>query len=106
MNIEQKAQELARIIKNSEEFKTMNKYKREIEKKKNIKRQLDAYLSKKDKIYTRYKINEANRKINELDQEYSKVFQTPLVENYFKSTQRFNLLMQTVYKTIEQELLR
>lgn len=106
MNIEQKAQELARIIKNSEEFKTMNKYKREIEKNKNIKRQLDAYLNKKDKIYTRYKINEANRKISELDQEYSKVFQTPLVENYFKSTQRFNLLMQTVYKTIEKELLK
>ena len=66
MNINQKAQELAKLIKTTDEFQTMNKYKREIEKNKNIKRQLDNYLSKKDKIYTRYKIDEANKivKIN------------------------------------------
>ena len=69
MNINQMAQELARLIKNSDEFKTMNKYKKEIEKNKNIKRQLDNYMSKKDKIYTRYKIDEANRKISQLDKE-------------------------------------
>lgn len=44
--------------------------------------------------------------MSQLDKEYSKVFQNPLVENYFKSTQNFNLLMQSVYKSIEQELLR
>ena len=103
MNINQKAQELAKLIKTTDEFQTMNKYKREIEKNKNIKRQLDNYLSKKDKIYTRYK---ANKRVSQLDKEYSKVFQNPLVENYFKSTQNFNLLMQSVYKSIEQELLR
>ena len=96
MNINQKAQELAKLIKTTDEFQTMNKYKREIEKNKNIKRQLDNYLSKKDKIYTRYKIDEANKRVS----------QNPLVENYFKSTQNFNLLMQSVYKSIEQELLR
>ncbi|MGM9531420.1 YlbF family regulator [Intestinibacter sp.] len=106
MNINQMAQELAKLIKNSDEFKTMNKYKREIEKNKNIKKQLDNYMSKKDKIYTRYKIDEANRKISQLDREYSKVFQTPLVKNYFDSTQKFNLLMQNVYKSIEEELLK
>ena len=50
MNINQKAQELAKLIKTTDEFKTMNRYKREIEKNKNIKRQLDSYLNKKDKI--------------------------------------------------------
>ena len=102
MNINQKAQELAKLIKTTDEFQTMNKYKREIEKNKNIKRQLDNYLSKKDKIYTRYKIDEANKRVSQLDKEYSKVFQNPLV----KSTQNFNLLMQSVYKSIEGELLR
>lgn len=106
MNINQKAQELAKLIKTTDEFKTMNRYKREIEKNKNIKRQLDSYLNKKDKIYTKYKIDEANRKVSQLDREYSKVFQNPLVENYFKSTQNFNLLMQSIYKSIEEELLR
>lgn len=106
MNLNQKAQELARLIKTSSEFKTMNKYKNEIEKNKNIKKQLDNYLSKKDKIYTRHKIDEANKKIAQLDKEYSKVFQHPLVENYFKSTQNFNLLMQSIYKSIEEELLK
>ena len=106
MNINQKAQELAKLIKTTDEFKTMNRYKREIEKNKNIKRQLDSYLNKKDKIYTKHKIDEANRKVSQLDREYSKVFQNPLVENYFKSTQNFNLLMQSIYKSIEEELLR
>ena len=106
MNINQKAQELAKLIKTTDEFKTMNRYKREIEKNKNIKRQLDSYLNKKDKIYTKHKIYEANRKVSQLDREYSKVFQNPLVENYFKSTQNFNLLMQSIYKSIEEELLR
>ena len=106
MNINQKAQELAKLIKTTDEFQTMNKYKREIEKNKNIKKQLDNYLSKKDKIYTRYKIDEANKRVSQLDKEYSRVFQNPLVENYFKSTQNFNLIMQSVYKSIEQELLR
>ncbi|WP_455544144.1 YlbF family regulator [Intestinibacter sp.] len=106
MNINQKSQELARLIKTTDEFKTMNKYKKEIEKNKNIKKQLDNYLSKKDKIYTKYRIDEANKRISQLDREYSKVFQTQLVENYFKSTQNFNLLMQGVYKSIEEELLK
>ena len=106
MNINQKAQELAKLIKTTDEFKTMNRYKREIEKNKNIKRQLDSYLNKKYKIYTKHKIDEANRKVSQLDREYSKVFQNPLVENYFKSTQNFNLLMQSIYKSIEEELLR
>ena len=106
MNINQKAQELAKLIKTTDEIKTMNRYKREIEKNKNIKRQLDSYLNKKDKIYTKHKIDEANRKVSQLDREYSKVFQNPLVENYFKSTQNFNLLMQSIYKSIEEELLR
>ena len=92
MNINQKAQELAKLIKTTDEFQTMNKYKREIEKNKNIKRQLDNYLSKKDKIYTRYKIDEANKRVSQLDKEYSKVFQNPLVENYFKSTQNSNIV--------------
>ena len=35
MNINQKAQELAKLIKTTDEFKTMNRYKREIEKNKN-----------------------------------------------------------------------
>ena len=113
MNINQKAQELAKLIKTTDEFQTMNKYKRSFEsflkdlfQNKNIKKQLDNYLSKKDKIYTRYKIDEANKRVSQLDKEYSRVFQNPLVENYFKSTQNFNLLMQSVYKSIEGELLR
>lgn len=106
MNINQKAIELAQFIKATNEYKTMTKYKKEIEKNKNIKRQLDEYIIKKDKIYTRYKLDEASKKILKLDKEYIKTFQNPLVENYFKSTQNFNLLMQSVYKSIEEELLK
>lgn len=106
MKLNDKARELARLIKNSEEYRMMNTYKREIEKNKSLKRQLDSYLAKKDKIYSSLKIEEATQKISKLDREYSKTFQTPLVQSYFKSTQAFNALMQQVYKTIEAELLK
>ena len=45
MNINQKAQELAKLIKTTDEFQTMNKYKREIEKNKNIKTKEDVELN-------------------------------------------------------------
>lgn len=106
MNLNQKAIELARLIKSTDEYKRMNYYKQEIEKNKALKKNLDSYLSKKDKIYSKNKIDEAAKKISRLDIEYAKIFETPIVKKYFQSTQEFNLLMQGIYKSIEKELLK
>ena len=50
MDINQKAKELAYYIKGTREFKTMNKYKEELERNKSLKKHLDTYLNKKNQI--------------------------------------------------------
>lgn len=47
MDINKKALELANSIKSSDEFKLMKKSKSQLDKNKNLKRQLDNYIDKK-----------------------------------------------------------
>ena len=106
MNINEKAKELAYYIKGTREFKTMDRYKEELEKNKSLKRHLDAYLNKKNQIYSRYKIDDANKRISKLDKEYINFFSDPLVTNYMNSTNEFNSMMKKIYSSIENELLK
>ena len=106
MNINEKAKELAYYIKGTKEFKTMNRYKEELERNKSLKRHLDTYLCKKNQIYSRYKIDEANKRISKLDKEYINFFNDPLVTNYMNSTNEFNSMMKKIYSSIENELLK
>lgn len=106
MDINQKAKEFAYHIKNTNEFKKMNKSKIEIEKNKAIKRQLDEYISKKKNIYSRHKIEDASKKISQLNREYEDFFSLPIVSNYMQDTRNFNSLMEKLYKKIENELLK
>ena len=66
MDVNQKAKELAYYIKGTREFKTMNKYKEELERNKSLKKHLDTYLNKKNQIYSRYKVDDANKRAVEL----------------------------------------
>lgn len=106
MDINQKAKELAYYIKGTREFKTMDRYKEELEKNKSLKRHLEAYLNKKNQIYSRYKIDDANKRISKLDKEYINFFNDPLVTNYMNSTNEFNSMMKKIYSSIENELLK
>lgn len=106
MDINQKAKELAYYIKGTREFKTMDRYKQELEKNKSLKRHLDTYLNKKNQIYSRYKIDDANKRVSKLDKEYINFFNDPLVTNYINSTNEFNAMMKKIYSSIENELLK
>jgi cell fate (sporulation/competence/biofilm development) regulator YmcA (YheA/YmcA/DUF963 family) len=106
MEINKKAKEFAMYVKNTEEFKYMNKCKEELEKNKALKNKLNSYISKKNSIYSNYKIEDATRKISSLNNEYENFFNTPIVSNYLSATKEFNLMMENLYKTIEKELLK
>lgn len=106
MDINQKAKELAYYIKGTREFKAMNRHKEELERNKSLKRHLDTYLNKKNQIYSRYKIDEANKRVSKLDKEYVNFFNDPLVTNYMNSTNEFNSMMKKIYSSIENELLK
>ncbi|MEF9990513.1 MAG: YlbF family regulator [Romboutsia sp.] len=106
MDINRKAKEFASYIKSTEEFKNMNRCKLELEKNRSLKRQLDSFINKKNSIYSNYKIEDATRKMATLNQEYDSFFSMSVVSNYMLSTRNFNTMMEKLYKSIEQELLK
>lgn len=106
MDINQKAKELAYYIRGTREFKEMNRNKDELEKDKSLKKHLDAYVTKKNQIYSKYKIDDANKKVAKLDKEYMNFFNNPTVIKYMNSTNEFNNMMKKIYSSIEDELLK
>ena len=50
MNINQLSKEVASFIKNTNEFKAMNKSKLELDKNRNLKRQFDMSINKKNNL--------------------------------------------------------
>jgi len=106
MDINQKAREFADYVKNTSEFKTMNKSKMDLEKSRTLKKQLDSYINKKNTIYSNYKIEDASKKISQLNRDYHDFFNLPLVLNYMQATKQFNSMMEHLYKSIEKELLK
>ncbi|MGL5348033.1 MAG: YlbF family regulator [Peptostreptococcaceae bacterium] len=106
MNINLKAKEFATYIKSTDEFRNMNKCKNDLEKNRSAKRQFDNYISKKNTLFSNYTMEDASRKLQVLNKEYETFFNSPLVANYLESTKQFNYMMETLYKTIEKELLK
>jgi len=106
MDINQKARDFANYVKNTSEFKTMNKSKMDLEKNRNLKKQLDSYINKKNIIYSNYKIEDASKRISQLNRDYNDFFNLPLVSNYMQATKQFNSMMENLYKSIEKELLK
>ena len=106
MNINQLSKEVALFIKNTNEFKSMNKSKLELDKNKNLKRQFDMYINKKNNIYSSYTLEDASKKLNQLNRDYNYFFNLPLVSNYMQKTKEFNSMMENFYKLIEKELLK
>ena len=106
MNINQLSKEVALFIKNTDEFKAMNKSKLELDKNKNLKRQFDMYINKKNNIYSSYSLEDASKKINQLNTNYNDFFNLPIVSNYIKNTKEFNNMIESFYKSIEKELLK
>lgn len=106
MNINDKAKELAVYIKSTSEFKTMHKAKKDLDRNPTLKRQFDEYVQKKNLIYSRHKIEDASKKISQLNRDYTKFFNHPLVSNYMQANRSYNTMMEKLYKQIELELTK
>ncbi|GAA0709346.1 hypothetical protein GCM10008904_20190 [Paraclostridium ghonii] len=106
MNINDKAKDLALCIRSTNEFKSMNKAKKELDRDSSLKKQFDEYVKRKNHIYSRYKIEDASKKISQLNRDYDKFFNHPLVSNYMYANRNFNTMMENLYKQIESELTK
>ena len=79
MNINQFSKEVASFIKSTNEFKAMNKSKLELDKNRNLKKQFDMYINKKNSIYSNYTLEDASIKIAQLNRDYNDFFNNPIV---------------------------
>ena len=62
--------------------------------------------NKKNNIYSSYTLEDASKKLNQLNRDYNDFFNLPLVSNYMQKTKEFNSMMENFYKLIEKELLK
>ena len=106
MNINQFSKEVASFIKSTNEFKAMNKSKLELDKNRNLKKQFDMYINKKNSIYSNYTLEDASIQIAQLNRDYTDFFNYPIVLDYMQKTKEFNNMMENFYKSIEKELLK
>ncbi len=106
MNVNAKSKEFARFIKSTEEFKQLKKSRDELNKNKSLKRKLDTYVSKKNTLFSRYDYDTASKNLTTLNNDFKDFFALPVVSNYLDSSKKFNSMMETVYKSIEEELLK
>ncbi|MGL5712767.1 MAG: YlbF family regulator [Paraclostridium sp.] len=106
MSINNKAKEFALHIKNTPEFKEMYKAKKTLDKNSSLKKQFDEYVQKKNLIYSRYKIEDASKKISDLNRNYTKFFNHPTIEKYMQANRNYNNMMEKLYKQIELELTK
>ena len=49
----------------------MNKSKLELDKNRNLKRQFDMYINKKNNLYSNYSLEDASKKVNQLNRDYN-----------------------------------
>ena len=78
MNINQLSKEVASFIKNTDEFKAMNKSKLDtLDRNRNLKRQFDMYINKKNNLYSNYPLEDASKKVTQLNRDYNDFFSLP-----------------------------
>jgi len=107
MDINKKAKDLASSIKMTKEFVELNHYKSILERNRNLKKQLDSYLYKQNNIYSRYQPGkQMDEKLAQLSKEYEVFFRSTEVNNYLLAAQKFNEMMERIYKSIEAELTK
>ena len=106
MDINKKTIEFASYIRNTPEFKNLQKYRSDLDKNKNLKKQLDNYQSKKNNIYSRYDAKNAYKMLLILDKDYVEFFKNPIISKYVLASNEFNNMIESIYKLIEKELLK
>jgi cell fate (sporulation/competence/biofilm development) regulator YlbF (YheA/YmcA/DUF963 family) len=107
MDVTKNAKALASSIKMSREFIELNSSKAIVEKNRNLKKQLDSYLYKQNTIYSRYQPGQQmEEKLAQLNKEYENFFRSSEVNNYLLAAQKFNEMMEKIYKYIESELTK
>lgn len=104
MELQDKATEFANAIKSTREFKELKKAKAVIDKNKNLKHDVDRFLTKQMEIYKIRNPREAESRIAELNKEFENLSRNPDVDRLVKAGKVFNEMIAKIYKKINDSV--
>ncbi|CAH2214971.1 YlbF family regulator [Tepidibacter aestuarii] len=96
-----KTKELVELICKTDEFKRLKNAKKNIDKNKNLKKQVEDFKKRQLKIQkSKLSKEQLNSEMTRLDHDFKVLHEIPQVNEFFKSTQEFNSMMFNLFKEI------
>lgn len=104
MNVYEEAHSLAKAIKESEEFKQFDQYRKEIDKNPQLKESVNDLMTKQMEIQTAQMMGQevSPEAFAQLQQLSSILIQDPTAAQYLQAQVRFSMMMADVYKIISE----
>lgn len=106
MNVYDQAHGLAQAIKNSEEYKQFDNYKKQIDQNVELAQMLKDFQSKQLQIQTKTMMGEqmSPEDMASVQQLYTIMAKDPLAAQYLQAEMRFSLMMKDVYEIIGEAI--
>lgn len=105
MHINKKIEELIIELKQTREFKELKKTHDNINKNKNLKKQVDGFQNRQKQIYSMKKsANVVQKEIEDLNRTFEDLAKIPEVDAFLKSGKAFNDLIANIFKNINDSI--
>ncbi len=98
------ANELARALSKTSEFKEMKNAKKEIDSDRELKSMIEDYTKKQAAVFKSAQPSELERKLDNLNREFSRLMKKPGAARFFTACKAFNSLMAGAYRSINHYL--
>ena len=102
MNVYDQAHQLAKAIRESEEFKQLEKKKKQIEENPELDKAIKDFMGKQLELQTMQMMGQSvdESAFQQLQQLSVVLMQDPLAANYLQCQMRFTMMMSDVYKIV------
>lgn len=98
---------LVNELKNSNEYKDMQSIANKITKNSELNKKLSDFNNKNKILYTaNLSKREIDSKITEITEDYNNLLKIRELKEYFKAGEKFNILMNSVIKELNEKLLK
>ena len=96
-----KTKELVEFICTTDEFKNLKKSKKNIDKNKNLKKQVEDFKKRQLKMQkSKLSKEQLNSEMMRLNKDFKTLNEVPQVTEFFQSTKEFNTMMFNLFKEI------
>jgi cell fate (sporulation/competence/biofilm development) regulator YlbF (YheA/YmcA/DUF963 family) len=104
MGLNDKARDLASLIKNTAEFNELRQAKSYIDRNRSLRAEMDEYDRKQTAIFSGKYSGNAEAGMRELGRKFENMSKIPEVDRYLKAARAFNDVLAGVFKTINDSI--